>query len=325
MGALSVRRYSPEDAGNIESLLEAYPYGELRRYRIISKEKQAAYLRHKIEKCAEEGRVWLAGEGSETRAVAGIRPLPWDSSIFGIKMGHIPVFAHRASRGSSGGEIGELLDALLESCRQDGFAHMNIKADADDFALIQALEARGFYLVDTIVTYIFIPRRQELPHIKSLFKTRLYRKEERDAILRVAREAYKNFIGRYHADPHLPNETCDRLYDLWARKLLEGGIAEAIIVAERRGKVVGFLGYRMKRDILDVTGVKVVGGGLGGCLPEGFGAYTAILEKAMREGMYRYDMQDFETQLNNINIVRIYQKLNFEYARAKYTFHAWLA
>jgi hypothetical protein len=35
-------------------------------------------------------------------------------------------------------------------------------------------------------------------------------------------------------------------------------------------------------------------------------------------------MQDFETQLNNVNIVRVYQKLNFEYARAKHTFHAWL-
>ena len=34
--------------------------------------------------------------------------------------------------------------------------------------------------------------------------------------------------------------------------------------------------------------------------------------------------KDFETQINNVNIVRIYQKLNFEYARAKYTFHAWL-
>jgi hypothetical protein len=75
---------------------------------------------------------------------------------------------------------------------------------------------------------------------------------------------------------------------------------------------------------MESTGIKVVGGGLGGCLPEGFGAYAAILEEAMREGMHRYDMQDFETQVNNVNVVRIYQKLNFEYARAKYTFHAWL-
>jgi hypothetical protein len=322
MSGGTVREYRPGDEEAVRALFGSYPYNDLRRYRIVNREKQTAYLLHKLAACLKDGKVLVAEGDGGLRALAAVRPLPWDSSVFGIRMGQIPVFIHdgRAARE----DISRLIDTLLNSCRADGIVHLNMKADADDFTLVQCLEGKGFYLVDTIVTFIFVPRRQELGHGKYLFKTRVYRPEDHDAVLHVAAEAYKGFIGRYHADPHLPRELCDKLYQAWAKQLLDGGLAERIIVAERKGKVVGFLGYRMKKDILEATGVRCVGGGLGGCLPEGFGAYTAILEEAMREGMHRYDMQDFETQLNNINIVRIYQKLNFEFARAKYTFHAWL-
>ena len=324
MSGSIARSYREGDGALLGSLLAAYPYGDLRRYRLINKEKQVAHLEHRITACAREGGVWVSERDGGISALAAVRPLQWDSAIFGIKMAQIPLFVHAGERWVSRADVAALLDALLDHCRAAGIVHLNVRADADDFTLMQCLEGKGFYLVDTLVTYIFIPRRQELGHGKYLFKTRVYRPEDHDAVLHVASEAYKGFIGRYHADPHLPLESCDRLYQMWARQLLDGGIAERIIVAERKGKVVGFLGYRMKRDILESTGGKCVGGGLGGCLPEGFGAYTAILEEAMREGMHRYDMQDFETQLNNVNIVRIYQKLNFEYARAKYTLHTWL-
>jgi len=321
MSAATVREYRPADEVSVGELLASYPYNDLRRYRLFSREKQTAYLRHKLAASLREGTVLLAERDGAVQALAAVRPLPWDSSIFGIRMGQAPFFIHRGPASRDDALL--LAEALLESARASGLAHLNARADADDFTLMQCLEAKGFYLADTIVTYIFIPRRQELGHGKRLFKTRVYRPEDHDAVLHVAAVAYRGFIGRYHADPHLPRERCDRLYEAWARQLLDGGIAERIIVAERKGKVVGFLGYRMKKDILAATGIRC-GGGLGGCLPEGFGAYTAILEEAMREGMHRYDMQDFETQLNNINIVRIYQKLNFEFARAKHTFHAWL-
>lgn len=324
MSQLAIQRYQTEDEGKILSLLNVYPYGDLRRYRIINKERQTAYLRLRIARCASDGSVWVSEANGEVRALVAVRPLLWDSSVFGVKMGQIPILVHEGFPEDSREALKPLLDSVLEACRKEGMKHLNIRVDADDLMLAQVLEEKGFYLVDTIVTYIFNPRRQELPHIKQLYNTRVYREEDHDAVLHVAAEAYKNFIGRYHTDPHLPNDLCDKLYRRWAKQIVEGGIAEQTIVAERKGKVIGFLGYTLKKDILEATGVKVVGGGLGGCLPEGFGAYVAMLETAMREGMHHYDMQDFETQINNVNIVRIYQKLNFEYARAKYTFHAWL-
>jgi hypothetical protein len=322
--ALVVSAYRPEAADLLSELLERCPYNDLRRYRIINRAKQIAYARYRVEKCAADGEVLSVQGDGNIRAVAALRPLPWDSAIFGLKMGQVPLLIHEGMNKNSRAVLHLLVDELLKRCRSQGFRHLNIRVDADDLALVQVLEQHGFYLADTIVTYIFIPRRQKLPHFKYIYKTRVYREEDRDEVFNVAKQAYKNFIGRYHADPHLSDECAGRLYEQWADRLLAGGLAERIIVAERQGKIIGFLGYRMKRDILEATGIKVVGGGLGGCLPEGFGAYIAILEEAMREGMHRYDMQDFETQINNINVVRIYQKLNFEYARAKYTYHAWI-
>jgi hypothetical protein len=324
MSQLAIRRYQTEDEGKILPLLNVYPYDDLRRYRIINKERQTAYLRLRIARCASDGSVWVSEANGKVRALVAVRMLPWDSSIFGVKMGQIPILVHEGLPEDSREFLKSLLDSVLGDCRKEGMRHLNIRVDADNLMLAQVLEEKGFYLVDTIVTYIFNPRRQELPHIKQLYKTRVYREEDHDAVLQVAAVAYKNFIGRYHADPHLPNDLCDKLYRLWAKRILDGDIAEQIIVAERKGKVIGFLGYRLKQDILEATGVRVAGGGLGGCLPDGFGAYAAILETAMREGMHRYDMQDFETQINNVNIILIYQKLNFEYTRAQYTFHAWL-
>ena len=40
--------------------------------------------------------------------------------------------------------------------------------------------------------------------------------------------------------------------------------------------------------------------------------------------MHRTTCRTSRRSSTNVNIVRIYQKLNFEYARAKHTFHAWL-
>ena len=116
-------------------------------------------------------------------------------------------------------------------------------------------------LYSEVATYIFVPRRHKLTHCKYLFRIRIYREEDLHAVLHVAKNAFKNYIGRYHADPHLPNDLCDHLYQQWAQQLLTGDIAERVIVAERRDKVVGFLGYRKKQDILSSTGIKVVGGG----------------------------------------------------------------
>lgn len=319
----AIRNITTTDTAMLERLVERYPYNDLRRYRLVNREKQAAYLMQRLQQCMEGGLVLCVEKGGETVAAAGFRPLQWDSSIFGVEMGQIAAIIHDPARVSRE-DLEALIDNLTGECRSRGIKHLTTRIDADELSLAQSLESRGFYLVDAIVTYTFIPRRQELGHFKHLYQTRIYREEDREAVLHVANTAYQNYLGRYHADPHLPNEAANRLYQIWTEKFLQEGFAERIIVAERKGKVIGFLGYRMQHDILKATGVRAVGAGLGGCLPEGLGAYSALLETAMREGMHRYDMQDFETQLNNINIVRIYQKINFEFARAKYTFHAWL-
>ncbi len=320
---LQTRPYEPGDRSAVAGMAAAYPFNDLRRYRLFNRARQQAYLQHRIDGCVQDGSVWVAEAGGRIVAVAAVRPLPWDSSVFGVPMAQVPVFVHGGGPDARD-TVAALADRLVAECRSSGLRHLNVRVDADDLVLLQELEARGFYLVDTVVTYTFIPKRQELPHVKHLFATRTYRPEDRDQIVEVAGIAYQGYIGRYHADRHLPRHLSDRLYALWAEQLVDGGLAEQIIVAERKGRIVGFVGYRMKKDILAATGLKVVGGGLGGCRPEGVGAYSALLEEAMREGMHRYDMQDFETQINNVNVIRIYQKLNFEYARAKYTLHAWL-
>ena len=55
-----IRDYRPGDEEAVGALFAAYPYGDLRRYRLVNREKQAAYLRHKLSSCLRDGRVWVA-------------------------------------------------------------------------------------------------------------------------------------------------------------------------------------------------------------------------------------------------------------------------
>ena len=115
-----IRDYRPGDEGAVRDLFASYPYGDLRRYRIVNREKQTAYLLHKLASCAKDGRVWVAEDGGRVRALAALRPLPWDSLIFNIRMGHIPLFVHPGASPGARADIAALLDALLAACRRDG-------------------------------------------------------------------------------------------------------------------------------------------------------------------------------------------------------------
>ena len=45
----------------------------------------------------------------------------------------------------------------------------------------------------------------------------------------ITREAYQDYRGRFHLDPHLPSERADAFYVEWARQCLNGAMADQML------------------------------------------------------------------------------------------------
>lgn len=115
------------------------------------------------------------------------------------------------------------LDGLSEWAVANTVGLICLLIDADNPDEIQEAEARGYRMMDIRVTLQRLTRP-----IPSL--ARLARAEDTSRLRAIARHAFP--LTRFYADPNLPNERCDDLYDEWTRSLCAGA-ADVVLVAER--------------------------------------------------------------------------------------------
>ena len=97
------------------------------------------------------------------------------------------------------------------------------------------------------------------------------------------------------------------------------GEADTIWVSESKGRVVGYLAFRYNRLLHKVLGMGCYGAGLGASRG---GDYQALCRHAL---IFTEDIAwqcaEFETQIDNYAVNRIYNDLKFEYVHAEHTYH----
>jgi GNAT superfamily N-acetyltransferase len=185
---------------------------------------------------------------------------------------------------------------------------------------VQAMEARGFRLMDVLVYYQFPLDEKPIPAPIGAANVRPYRDEDHDAIVRIALASFRDYRGHYHNDPRLPNDKCDQGYADWARNSCrDEELAQAVFVAEVGGKVVAFSTARLGED-------GVVEGRLGAVTPEAQrrGLYRQLVLARMEWGRDR-GMRTFvtSTQISNHATQKVWQRLGFEIFDQAYTLHGW--
>jgi len=215
-----------------------------------------------------------------------------------------------------------LVDWLLERAKEAGLEHLVAKVDSAELGVLQALETRRFRLVDCLVTYFYDCHRDPVPPMKELGKIRNYEPSDLDAVLAIAERMLEEYGGRFAFDPWLPREAVRRFYVEWTRNACAGRMANRLLVGERHGHIVGFLGYGMEARPLQSLDVRIAGHGISAVLPEGTGLYPALLAKAIVvDRIVAYDFAEFETSIQNLLPQRIFQRMGFHVARTKYTLH----
>ena len=307
----------------LDPLIEAYPFKPYRNYRVLSRRRQDAVMRAELDAALRQtGGFGLIGDG----AAVLVRPQPWDSAFFDLSMARLYLLHDAGSeRTRPAGVLRLLLASAFEACRDRGIRHLSVRVDVADASAIQAFEDAGFRMMDALASYIYPLKRPAPEPIKEMGVLRLYTPDDREQILEITREAYRGFRGRYHLDPHLPQERSDALYVEWAKKACDGEWADVVLVTENgEGLVHGWASYKQIEPVSTVGETPIRGGGLGACRRDKPGAYAGLLRAATERIHGGGAVTEMQTQIFNFATIRLYESVNTQFVRADYTLHAWL-
>lgn len=320
---MTVERVSGSDSEALSSLIRDYPFKPYRHYRVLSRRLQEAVLRAEIDGAlrSQDGGAVIGPAAGQAAVI--YQRLPWDSAFFGVPMGRILYLLR--GEGTGRDDVQTAVAAGVEACRAAGIWHLAARADVADADGIAALEDHGFRLMDALVTYVYLPKRETPPAVKAMGVLRPYREEDAPQIVDIAREAYRGFRSRFHFDPHLSDDRCDELYIEWAKKVCTGEMVEEVLVTENgHGEIHGFTSFRRIEPFSTVGGVAMYGRGLGACRRDRPGAYAGLIRAAAADVHARGAVAECQTQNYNYSTVRVYEAVGMQYVRADYTFHAWI-
>lgn len=320
---MTIQRLDATGIDTLDSLVHDYPFKPYRHYRVCPRRIQDAVLRAEIDEGLRSpgGAAVLASGGAQAAVV--FQTLPWDSAFFGIPMGRI-LYVLRSEHARRE-DLTEAISACVEEYRGAGILHVAARIDVADADAITALEDQGFRLMDALVTYVHLPKHDPPPAVREVGVLRAYRDDDEAQVVDIAREAYRGFRGRFHLDPHLPDDKCDELYIEWARKVCTRDMVHEILVSENeRGDLHGFTSFRRIEPVSTIAGVPMYGRGLGACRRDRPGAYAGLIRAAAASVHERGGVAECQTQNYNFSTVRVYEAVGMQYVRADYTFHAWL-
>jgi GNAT superfamily N-acetyltransferase len=214
----------------------------------------------------------------------------------------------------------DTLPSVIDFCRINSVVLLIARCPASETRTAQAMERRGFYLMDTLVYYVRDLPQIPFPPETGEISVRLIRPSEEEAVKIVAAESFHGYYGHYHSDERLDRAKCDETYTDWAlRSCVSRDAANDILVADLKGTIVGFASLRLNNP------------------GEGEGVLFAVAPAAQGRGIYRsFILHGMEwcrskgarrmlvsTQIANIAVQKVWARSGFEFNKAYYTFHKW--
>jgi GNAT superfamily N-acetyltransferase len=237
-----------------------------------------------------------------------------DSARFGVPVARAAVPSAAAVPG------------VVAGCRADGTAMLIARCPARDLAAAQALEAAGARLMDVLLYAARDLVRAPVADHPLDGLLRPATPADADAVAGVAALGFAGYQSHYHADPRLDPAACDAAYVEWARRSVESpAVADAVVVAEAGGEVVGFATVKRTSKVEADAVLFAVAPGA-----ERHGVYRADLYAALMLRSLRWARGEgarrmtTSTQLTNVAVQKLWQRTGFEPSRAELTFHLWL-
>lgn len=184
------------------------------------------------------------------------------------------------------------------------------KVPTHDIRSTRFLENKGFYLVDTNVTFegSVSPGRDKTDS----YAMRLALKKDEKEVSEIARNSF--IYSRFHLDPAFPAKVADQIKSEWVRNFFKGKRGDAMVIALQGKSIMGFLQLFCNNGILTIDQI-------------------AVSEKHQRRGiavsMILYAQEHCKgiksirvgTQISNIPAMRLYEKLGLKVSGTSYVLH----
>lgn len=275
-----------------------------RAHRFFTKEEIIKVLKSELNLACVAGEVWAKVINGTPEAYAVLSPLEWESDFFGVKMGRL----HFLKSNNCPDEIfRELIHSSLVKAETDGFRHLSVSVDSDNYFLVNALCGFGFEIVDIRRLYI----AKKVPVVDRFYGAITPREFQESDFCKV-RELLRstNFQSRFSRDSSLSVSKVSDLYASWFNKYRNfDKEKEVLYVAEKAGEIVACGGSReISFSSLGVD-KKILGDGIFACNSKGVGSYYSVIAKGIIKGLKSYSLLETRVSNNNLPAIRVLESL----------------
>jgi len=144
---------------------------------------------------------------------------------------------------------------VLRFCREHAIVFLVARCPVSEVRAVHALEDEGLRMMDTLVSSYrtledWVPPPPNDTDIGPL------QSSDVGIIEAIASDAFRNYRGHYHADPHLDPVSCDNVYVDWATRCLSPEYADVVLLARIANTPAGFMAMRVRSE----QGVLMLGG-----------------------------------------------------------------
>lgn len=212
------------------------------------------------------------------------------------------------------------LESVLHFSKEHQVQFLMARCDMGDMEAVQAMEAEGFFLTDTLLYY---EGSTESPSPATGLKSLIIRPladGEGQAVQELAALSFHGYYGHYHADPRLNRDKCDEVYASWAyRSCVQRDVADEVFVAEKGNAICGFAAVKIHDSR---TGEFI----LNAVHPRYWkiGVYSQLISQAKRLLFQRgIERIIISTQLSNVAVQKVWTREGFWLSHGFYTLHKW--
>jgi dTDP-4-amino-4,6-dideoxy-D-galactose acyltransferase len=236
--------------------------------------------------------------------------LEWDTEFFG----------QRIARLNTSYLTPENVEIIDNFCAKNQIDCLYFLATSDDSLTIRLAEENAYRLQDVRMVFelelgkIKIERSNLAPN----FELKTATLADTDSLVPFVQNAFIH--SRFYNDPHFSSEQCDRLYETWLIRSIEGNFADTVLMLTYKGQAAAFISCSL--DESTVTGtISLVG------VAEKMRGQKLGVQMVNNALLYfqQQRMQSVEvvTQARNIAAQRLYQKCGFRTKQTSLWYHKW--
>jgi GNAT superfamily N-acetyltransferase len=210
-------------------------------------------------------------------------------------------------------------ERVMQMCRSSGVEMLTLRVPTDKVALVQALEALEFRIMDCLVYYECSTENPSAVKPSTL-EIREATLEDATAVADIARLCFTDYSSHYRADARLDRVKVFEGYIDWAQRCCaDREVASCVFLPIVGGAIAGFIALRQNsptegEGVLNAVHPTFAGAGIYGQL------ITRSKQWCRDNGMKRMVIS---TQIDNLKVQRSWSNRGFHLYKSYYTLHRW--